>query len=99
MRILFLSLVFCGNVIWANTGSDCQGYQVLSDKNAISLKIGIKTGDIIKSFDGVGITSSKLSMELYSKLDLVGKHEIVIERNGKVEKIKYEIAQAYKVIQ
>ena len=99
MKSLFFILIFCCGVVWANKGSDCQGYQILKDKNAINSKIGIKIGDIIKSFDGVNVTSGAQSMEMYNKLDSIGKHEVIIERNGKPEKIKYEIAQAYKSIQ
>jgi len=99
MKALFFILVFSFSVVWANKGSECQGYQILTDKSAIHSKIGIKVGDIIKSFDGVAVTSAAQSMEMYSKIDSIGKHEVVIERNGKSEKIKYEIAQAYKSIQ
>jgi len=99
MKSLFFIIIFSCGVVLANKSSECQGYQILTDKNSINSKIGIKVGDIIKSFDGVTVTSAAQSMEMYSKLDSIGKHEIIIERNGKPEKIKYEIAQAYKSIQ
>lgn len=99
MKSLIFTLVFGCSIVWANKGSDCQGYQIFSDKNALNSKIGIKVGDIIKSFDGVTMTSPTQSMEMYSKLDSLGKHEVVIERNGKTEKIKYEIVQGFKSIQ
>lgn len=98
MKSLFFILVFCCSVVWASKDSLCQGYQIVTDKNSLNSKIGIKVGDIIKSFDGVTVTSAAQSMEMYNKLDSIGKHEVTIERNGKTEKIKYELAQAYKSI-
>lgn len=99
MKRLLLILFFSSNITWANKGLDCQGYEVLTDKSAVSSKIGIQKGDVIKTFDGVTVTTSQQAMELYSRLDSAGKHEIVVERSGKIEKIKYEIAQAYKPLQ
>jgi len=105
MKLIYYSLIFycstsfaVANAATPGATAACNGYQVLND-GSLQAKIGLKPLDLIKSLDGVAATSPQQTMVMYGKLDTVGKHEIVIERNGKLEKIKYEIAPAFKVIQ
>jgi type II secretory pathway component PulC len=89
----------CANFAIGNQSSPsdkiCNGYQIL-EKGSIQSQIGIKLGDVIKSFDGSSVDTPKMAMDLMSKLDSPGKHEVVFERNGKIEKIKYEVTKAFK---
>lgn len=82
-----------------NQKTKCDGLQAIVSNDFALSSLEIQQGDVIKSFDGQPITSIQQSLELQKKLAIAGKHEIVIDRNSNLKSIKYEITQAFKLIE
>lgn len=94
-KVLLKSL----NVDDVSQKTKCEGLQPIIGNDFTLSSLGIKQGDVIKSFDGQPIASIQQSSELHKKLATAGKHEIVIDRNNNLKSIKYEITQAFKLIE
>lgn len=54
-------------------------------------QLGLKKGDVIKSYNGKPVHSTQDSMEIYNQLKTSKKVNLEIIRNGKVQKIQYNI--------
>ena len=68
------------------------GFKLSSmEKGSVYEKLGLKQGDIIKSYNGKPVNSVQESMEMYNQLKTANQAELEIVRDGKIQKLKYNI--------
>jgi len=68
------------------------GFRVLSiNRNSPLAKLGIKTGDIIQSFNGIRLDSYSSALELYGKASSISRVKLEIMRNNEKKEFEYEI--------
>jgi len=68
------------------------GFKIYSIKrNSLYKKIGIKNGDIIKSINGIPLTSPDKAMEAYSRLRNANNISLELKRRGQRKSIDYSI--------
>jgi len=68
------------------------GFRLLNIRNgSLYQKIGIQNGDIIKSINGIDISSPDKALEAYSRLQSASKISIDIVRRGGNETLEYTI--------
>lgn len=69
-----------------------KGFKIFSIKsNSLYRKIGIVNGDIIKSINGIELSSPDKALEAYSRLQSASKLSLDITRRGKSETLEYTI--------
>lgn len=61
------------------------------EAGSIYEQLGLKKGDVIKSYNGKPVHSTQDSMEIYTQLKTSKKVNFEIVRDGKVQKIQYNI--------
>jgi general secretion pathway protein C len=68
------------------------GFKIFSIKqNSLYRKIGIVNGDVIKSINGIELSSPDKALEAYSRLQSASKLSLDIKRGGKNETLEYTI--------
>ena len=68
------------------------GFKIFSIKrNSLYSKIGVVNGDIIKSINGIELSSPDKALEAYSRLQSASKISIDIKRRGQSETLEYTI--------
>lgn len=68
------------------------GFRILNIRNgSLYQKIGIQNGDVIKSINGIDISSPDKALEAYSRLQSASKISIDIVRRGGNETLEYTI--------
>ena len=68
------------------------GFKLFSIKpGSIYKKIGLKNGDIIKSINGIDLSSPDKALEAYQRLRSADKLSLDIVRRGKKESLDYTI--------
>lgn len=68
------------------------GFKVFSiRKDSLYSKIGIQNGDVIKSINGIELSSPDKALEAYSRLQSASKLSLDIVRRGKNETMEYTI--------
>jgi len=68
------------------------GFKIFSIKqNSLYRKIGIVNGDIIKSINGIELSSPDKALEAYSRLQSASKISLDIKRRGNNETLEYTI--------
>ena len=69
-----------------------KGFKVFSiKKDSLYRKIGIVNGDIIKSINGIELSSPDKALEAYSRLQSASKLSLEIKRRGQNETLEYTI--------
>lgn len=69
-----------------------KGFKIFSIKrNSLYRKIGIVNGDIIKSINGIELSSPDKALEAYSRLQSASKLSLDIKRRGQNETLEYTI--------
>ena len=69
-----------------------KGFKIFSIKqNSLYRKIGIVNGDIIKSINGIELSSPDKALEAYSRLQSASKLSLDIKRRGQDETLEYTI--------
>lgn len=68
------------------------GFQILTlEKGSTYEKLGLKQGDVIKSYNGKTIKNTKDGMKVYDSMITDRKIDLVVERNGQTQKLHYEV--------
>jgi type II secretion system protein C len=68
------------------------GFRVLNiNRNSPLAKLGIRTGDIIQSFNGIRLDSYASALELYNKASSISRVKLEIMRNNEKKEFEYEI--------
>lgn len=68
------------------------GFKIYSiKKNSIYRSIGIKNGDIIKSINGIELSSPDKALEAYSRLQTASKLSLDVKRRGETMSIDYTV--------
>ena len=68
------------------------GFKIFSiKKNSLYRKIGIVNGDIIKSINGIELSSPDKALEAYSRLQSASKISLDVKRRGQNETLEYTI--------
>lgn len=68
------------------------GFRILDvQENSIYTKLGVHSGDIIKSVDGEPLDSPAKAMELYNSLRSKAQVKLSVERNGSTSTMTYNI--------
>lgn len=62
------------------------------DEGSLYEKIGLKSGDVVKSYNGKAINSPPEAMGFYNYVRTSKKVDLVIERDGKIENIHYVLS-------
>lgn len=74
------------------TGGKVEGFRFVSIKpGSIYEKLGFKPMDVIKQVNGEAVNSPTKAMELYNALRSESQIQLVVERNGRDENLKYSI--------
>ena len=60
-------------------------------KNSVFDHLGLKSGDIILSANGIGFTSMQQAQDLYTNMDNIDNISVSIRRRGKIKELNYEI--------
>ena len=96
--IFSLAMIFSVNGLAQNAvngptdGKNITGFKLIKiELGSIYEKLGLKEGDIIKKIDGEAVTTPTVAQSLFSKIKKSDKTEIVIERNGKEEILRYTL--------
>lgn len=73
-------------------GNKVTGFQVTARGNEETLrKIGLQSGDIIKSINGLDITNPTQALAVYGALRTTSKLTVTVVRGGKVSTLKFNI--------
>jgi len=60
-------------------------------KSSVFDHLGLKSGDIILSANGIGFTSIQQAQDLYTNIDNIDNISLSIRRQGKIKELNYEI--------
>jgi type II secretory pathway component PulC len=68
------------------------GFRVLSiNRNSPLAKLGIRTGDIIQSFNGIRLDNYSSILEIYNNVKSYTKVKLEVMRNNEKKEFEYEI--------
>ncbi|MDR2342811.1 MAG: PDZ domain-containing protein [Campylobacteraceae bacterium] len=68
------------------------GFRVLSiNRNSPLAKLGIRTGDIIQSFNGIRLDNYSSVLEIYDKIKSYSRVKLEVMRNNEKKEFEYEI--------
>ncbi|MDR2099770.1 MAG: PDZ domain-containing protein [Campylobacteraceae bacterium] len=69
-----------------------EGFRVLSvNRNSIFAKIGLRSGDIIQSFNGIRLDNYSSVLDIYSNAKSYSKVKLEVMRNNEKKEFEYEI--------
>lgn len=97
--VIFTQIFFSQSMVWAKSIESAQqqsdkvsGFKLMEiQAGSIYETLGLKKGDIIKSYNGKPTNSVQDSMEMYNQLKTSKKINLEIIRDGKVQKLHYDI--------
>ncbi len=71
-----------------------EGFRIFSIRpGSLYSKIGIKNGDVIKSINGISLSSPDKALQAYSRLQNARKLSLDIVRHGRTETLEYSIEE------